>query len=172
MPKSWVARISRDVSSGRQPVTRKKRIRMGAGRVASQNSWRTCAALSRQCVRAAKEMDSKSIGLCPQGFESPRCRIVNNGCAGSTHATSTVMVHRCFATMSTATDHRMVKLFPRRTAQRGFETRRAWASPTTTKHPTRRHPRIHSTTDDPTRRHSPYKYIVREHVTKTVCPSG
>ena len=30
---------------------------------------------SRQCVRAAKEMDSKSIGLCPQGFESPRCRI-------------------------------------------------------------------------------------------------
>ena len=29
---------------------------------------------SRQCVRAAKEMDSKSIGLCPQGLESPRCR--------------------------------------------------------------------------------------------------
>ena len=28
-----------------------------------------------QCVRAAKEMDSKSIGLCPQGFESPRCRL-------------------------------------------------------------------------------------------------
>ena len=25
--------------------------------------------------RAAKVMDSKSIGLCPQGFESPRCRI-------------------------------------------------------------------------------------------------
>ena len=25
-----------------------------------------------QCVRAAKEMDSKSIGLCPRGFESPR----------------------------------------------------------------------------------------------------
>ena len=33
------------------------------------------AALPRQCVRAADEMDSKSIGLCPQGFESPRCRI-------------------------------------------------------------------------------------------------
>ena len=31
---------------------------------------------SRQCVRAAKEMDSKSIGLCPQGFESPRCRLI------------------------------------------------------------------------------------------------
>ena len=30
----------------------------------------------RQCVRAAKEMDPKSIGLCPQGFESPRCRQV------------------------------------------------------------------------------------------------
>ena len=28
----------------------------------------------RQCVRAAKEMDSEFIGLCPQGFESPRCR--------------------------------------------------------------------------------------------------
>ena len=30
--------------------------------------------VSRHCVRVAKEMDSKSIGLCPQGFESPRCR--------------------------------------------------------------------------------------------------
>ena len=29
----------------------------------------------RHCVRAAQEMDSKSIGLCPQGFESPRCRL-------------------------------------------------------------------------------------------------
>ena len=29
----------------------------------------------RHCVRAVKEMDSKSIGLCPQGFESPRCRL-------------------------------------------------------------------------------------------------
>ena len=28
----------------------------------------------RHCGRAVKEMDSKSIGLCPQGFESPRCR--------------------------------------------------------------------------------------------------
>ena len=27
-----------------------------------------------QRVRAVKEMDSKSIGLCPQGFESPRYR--------------------------------------------------------------------------------------------------
>ena len=31
----------------------------------------------RHCVRAVKEMDSKSIGLCPQGFESPRCRFHN-----------------------------------------------------------------------------------------------
>ena len=30
--------------------------------------------VSRHYVRVAKEMDSKSIGLCPQGFESPRCR--------------------------------------------------------------------------------------------------
>ena len=30
----------------------------------------------RQCVRAVKEMDPKSIGLCPQGFESSRCRQV------------------------------------------------------------------------------------------------
>ena len=29
----------------------------------------------RHCVRAAKELDSKSNGLCPQGLESPRCRI-------------------------------------------------------------------------------------------------
>ena len=28
----------------------------------------------RHCVRAVKEMDPKSIGLCPQRFESPRCR--------------------------------------------------------------------------------------------------
>ena len=28
----------------------------------------------RHCVRAVKEMDSKSIGLCAQGFESHRCR--------------------------------------------------------------------------------------------------
>ena len=27
-----------------------------------------------QCVRVVKESDSKSDGLCPQGFESPRCR--------------------------------------------------------------------------------------------------
>ena len=39
----------------------------------------------RQCVRVVKEMDSKSIGLCPQGFESPRCRfIVADEC--TTHA--------------------------------------------------------------------------------------
>ena len=29
-----------------------------------------------QCDRVAKVMDSKSIGLCPQGLESPRCRHV------------------------------------------------------------------------------------------------
>ena len=33
-----------------------------------------CPWAARHFVRAAKEMDSKSIGLCPQGFESPRCR--------------------------------------------------------------------------------------------------
>ena len=31
-------------------------------------------------------MDSKSIGLCPQGLESPRCRCVSSGV--STHATN------------------------------------------------------------------------------------
>ena len=31
--------------------------------------------LQRHCVRAVKEMDSKSIGLCPQGFESLGCRM-------------------------------------------------------------------------------------------------
>jgi hypothetical protein len=36
----------------------------------------TCRSVSssRQCDRVVKVMDSKSIGLCPQGFESPRCR--------------------------------------------------------------------------------------------------
>ena len=29
----------------------------------------------RHCVQAAKEMDSKCSGLCPQEFESPRCRL-------------------------------------------------------------------------------------------------
>ena len=32
----------------------------------------------RHCVRAAKEMDSKSCGLCPQGLKSPRCRLQRN----------------------------------------------------------------------------------------------
>ena len=37
----------------------------------------------RHCVRASKEMDSKSIGLCPQGFESPRCRFARTALAQS-----------------------------------------------------------------------------------------
>ena len=32
----------------------------------------------RHCARAVKGMDSKSIGLCPQGFESPRCRLLHH----------------------------------------------------------------------------------------------
>ena len=36
--------------------------------------WFQRAWLCRQCDRVAKVMDSKSIGLCPQGLESPRCR--------------------------------------------------------------------------------------------------
>ena len=39
-----------------------------------------CAFLAqsqRHCVRVVKEMDSKSIGLCPQGFESPWCRFTS-----------------------------------------------------------------------------------------------
>ena len=32
---------------------------------------------SRDTVRAVKEMDSKSIGLCPQGFQFPRCRFAS-----------------------------------------------------------------------------------------------
>ena len=36
---------------------------------------RRLVSVPRHCVRVAKEMDSKSIGLCPQGFESPRCRL-------------------------------------------------------------------------------------------------
>ena len=37
-------------------------------------SYAGCCLHVRHCVRVAKEMDSKSIGLCPQGLESPRCR--------------------------------------------------------------------------------------------------
>ena len=33
-----------------------------------------------QCDRVVKVMDSKSIGLCPQGFKSPRCRFEVAGC--------------------------------------------------------------------------------------------
>ena len=32
----------------------------------------------RHCVRAAKELDSKSNGLCPQGLESPQRRIISD----------------------------------------------------------------------------------------------
>ena len=39
----------------------------------------------RQCVRVVKEMDSKSIGLCPQGFESPRCRLYSEYLVPSPH---------------------------------------------------------------------------------------
>ena len=34
---------------------------------------RACLA-AKQCVRVVKDMDSNSIELCPQGFESLRCR--------------------------------------------------------------------------------------------------
>ena len=37
----------------------------------------------RHCVRTAKEIDSNSIGLCPQGFESPRCRFARTATAQS-----------------------------------------------------------------------------------------
>ena len=36
--------------------------------------WLPCFQQYRDCVRVVKEMDWKSIGLCPQGLESPRCR--------------------------------------------------------------------------------------------------
>ena len=37
-------------------------------------AWRRAGSHERQCVRVVKESDSKSDGLCPRGFESPRCR--------------------------------------------------------------------------------------------------
>ena len=40
----------------------------------------------RHCVRVAKEMDSKSIGLWPQGFESPRCRVASGHTCLRLHA--------------------------------------------------------------------------------------
>ena len=51
----------------------------GARTICSRCRQRARAHQSRQCVRAVKEMDSKSIGLCPQGFESPRCRFACSG---------------------------------------------------------------------------------------------
>ncbi len=48
---------------------------MQARGLAASAAWSAFAHLPRYCVRAVKEMDSKSIGLCPQGFESPRCRL-------------------------------------------------------------------------------------------------
>ena len=35
---------------------------------------RATTGCARHCVRVAMEMDQKSIGLCPQELESPRCR--------------------------------------------------------------------------------------------------
>ena len=54
-------------------------------------TFNACCSLpisTRHCARAVKGMDSKSIGLCPQGLESPRCRLprghhglgLNHGC--------------------------------------------------------------------------------------------
>ena len=41
--------------------------------------------------RAVKEMDLKSIGLCPQGFESPRCRFLAAASQNSGHQRRGVM---------------------------------------------------------------------------------
>ena len=46
----------------------------GAGLPARQIYDACRTSVSRQCDRVAKVMDLKSIGLCPQGFKSPRCR--------------------------------------------------------------------------------------------------
>ena len=55
-----------------------------------------------QCVRVAKEMDSTSIGLCPQGLESPRCRISHLSEASLCSYLSGVCLrrHRCLAERS------------------------------------------------------------------------
>ena len=39
-------------------------------------SEQPCRPMQWHCVRGVKEMDSKSIGICPQGFESPRWRFI------------------------------------------------------------------------------------------------
>ena len=41
------------------------------------SNQRTLPPICRHLVRVVKEADSKSAGLCPQGFESPRCRILS-----------------------------------------------------------------------------------------------
>ena len=67
----------------------------GAERVLSTFSVR---AQYRHCVRAVKEMDSKSIGLCPQGFESPRCRscsLLLDTCASESRRTNLIAIDSC-----------------------------------------------------------------------------
>ena len=70
------------------------------------------AAQPRQCVRAAKEMDSKSIGLCPQGFESPRCRFPEpsrreskkrKGKSKAAKSRSTLLIDKTYCARSTPT---------------------------------------------------------------------
>ena len=54
----------------------KKRV---ADQVSKRDMFRAVlmsSGMPRHCVRVVKEMDSKPIGLCPQGFESPRCRFI------------------------------------------------------------------------------------------------
>ena len=44
---------------------------MGARHIAWRQERRMHATDSKQCIRAANEMDSTSIGLCPQGVRIP-----------------------------------------------------------------------------------------------------
>jgi hypothetical protein len=47
----------------------------------------------RHCVRAAKGMSSKSTGLCPRGFESPRCCLVARASAVAAAAAAASAAH-------------------------------------------------------------------------------
>ena len=57
-------------SSRHSSIAAMKRFSLRTQKAALVGCWRIPACL----VRAVKEMDSESIGLCPQGLESPRCR--------------------------------------------------------------------------------------------------
>ena len=60
--------------------------------------------LHGQFDRVVKVMDSKSIGLCPQGFKSPSCRLACGACVCASGNDGCTVVITCVARGSAHTD--------------------------------------------------------------------